>query len=381
MESDVPTDDSDQQRSYSPLVRRLAEEFEVDLDAIRGTGPGGRVTRADVQQAAFGPNLDHDSSSAGGDPETGEATAAEEDAPDGGDATGNETPETGEVAAEVGNADPETEPASDAEAPSEGGGVTTAGPESSTEVESEGEPEDDAESTASTDRDDTTDSADDTVIETEPAAEAEEPIEIKLGLDIDEVELIVTEPITFSLQAEITADALLRVQDRLRRYREQPIPLAALVVRLLAPSLQEAPTLNTSVADHYEPADSITVSVHLIADERMVELERVESSTLTELAEGVAFGTTESETAPTFAVSCFAGTAVTAAVPTLEDTAAAMTIGQPRDGFRLVNGVAQPTTTITLGLTCAEHIDEVVAARFLSDVSAGLEEPILVFAD
>src|SRR5438105_3124315 len=36
----------------SPLARRLAQEHELDLSAIRGTGPGGRVTRDDVLGAA-----------------------------------------------------------------------------------------------------------------------------------------------------------------------------------------------------------------------------------------------------------------------------------------------------------------------------------------
>ncbi|HSG77946.1 MAG TPA: dihydrolipoamide acetyltransferase family protein [Acidimicrobiia bacterium] len=35
-----------------PAVRRLASELGVDLGAIRGSGPGGRVTRADVEAAA-----------------------------------------------------------------------------------------------------------------------------------------------------------------------------------------------------------------------------------------------------------------------------------------------------------------------------------------
>jgi pyruvate/2-oxoglutarate dehydrogenase complex dihydrolipoamide acyltransferase (E2) component len=36
----------------SPLVRRQARDLGVDLDGVRGTGPGGRVTRADVDAAA-----------------------------------------------------------------------------------------------------------------------------------------------------------------------------------------------------------------------------------------------------------------------------------------------------------------------------------------
>jgi len=35
----------------SPLVRRLAEEHELDLSAIAGTGTGGRITKSDVMQA------------------------------------------------------------------------------------------------------------------------------------------------------------------------------------------------------------------------------------------------------------------------------------------------------------------------------------------
>jgi pyruvate/2-oxoglutarate dehydrogenase complex dihydrolipoamide acyltransferase (E2) component len=36
----------------SPLVRRQARELGVDLDGVSGSGPGGRVTRADVDAAA-----------------------------------------------------------------------------------------------------------------------------------------------------------------------------------------------------------------------------------------------------------------------------------------------------------------------------------------
>jgi pyruvate dehydrogenase E2 component (dihydrolipoamide acetyltransferase) len=36
----------------SPLARRLAAKLGVDLDAVRGTGPRGAITRGDVEQAA-----------------------------------------------------------------------------------------------------------------------------------------------------------------------------------------------------------------------------------------------------------------------------------------------------------------------------------------
>jgi pyruvate/2-oxoglutarate dehydrogenase complex dihydrolipoamide acyltransferase (E2) component len=36
----------------SPLARRLAEQLGIDLAQVRGTGPGGRITKEDVEQAA-----------------------------------------------------------------------------------------------------------------------------------------------------------------------------------------------------------------------------------------------------------------------------------------------------------------------------------------
>ena len=40
---------SQPRKRYSPVVQRLAEEYNVDLSKITGTGIGGRVTRKDVQ--------------------------------------------------------------------------------------------------------------------------------------------------------------------------------------------------------------------------------------------------------------------------------------------------------------------------------------------
>lgn len=36
------------EKRYSPLVRRLAKEYNVNLESIKGTGEGGRVTKKDV---------------------------------------------------------------------------------------------------------------------------------------------------------------------------------------------------------------------------------------------------------------------------------------------------------------------------------------------
>src|SRR5579883_1151450 len=36
----------------SPLARKMAEQLRIDLASVTGTGPGGRITKEDVEQAA-----------------------------------------------------------------------------------------------------------------------------------------------------------------------------------------------------------------------------------------------------------------------------------------------------------------------------------------
>jgi len=49
------TSSSDARRAVSPVARRLAAEFGVDLASVVGSGPGGRITREDVERAAREP--------------------------------------------------------------------------------------------------------------------------------------------------------------------------------------------------------------------------------------------------------------------------------------------------------------------------------------
>jgi 2-oxoglutarate dehydrogenase E2 component (dihydrolipoamide succinyltransferase) len=44
----APNGDADRSRVYSPIVRRMAAEHDVDLDQVEGRGVGGRVRKADL---------------------------------------------------------------------------------------------------------------------------------------------------------------------------------------------------------------------------------------------------------------------------------------------------------------------------------------------
>ena len=45
-------------RPVSPVAKKLAAELGVNLDAIEGSGPGGRITKEDVERAARGPKVE-----------------------------------------------------------------------------------------------------------------------------------------------------------------------------------------------------------------------------------------------------------------------------------------------------------------------------------
>src|SRR4051794_17463230 len=48
-----PSHGRDGQVRATPLVRRRAQELGIDLQAVRGTGPGGRITEDDVRGAGM----------------------------------------------------------------------------------------------------------------------------------------------------------------------------------------------------------------------------------------------------------------------------------------------------------------------------------------
>ncbi|WP_444685670.1 dihydrolipoamide acetyltransferase family protein [Alkalicoccus luteus] len=90
--------DTSQQGRYSPAVMRLAQEHQLDLNSIQGSGRGGRITRKDIQKV-----IDE-----GGQPEAKEAARSsqpeaapaktepvQDSAPPSSDARRDEVPVTG----------------------------------------------------------------------------------------------------------------------------------------------------------------------------------------------------------------------------------------------------------------------------------------------
>jgi pyruvate dehydrogenase E2 component (dihydrolipoamide acetyltransferase) len=45
----APPDGSEEQGPLSPLVRKMAREYNIDLSKVKGTGAGGRITKQDVE--------------------------------------------------------------------------------------------------------------------------------------------------------------------------------------------------------------------------------------------------------------------------------------------------------------------------------------------
>ncbi|MGI8728473.1 MAG: dihydrolipoamide acetyltransferase family protein [Solirubrobacteraceae bacterium] len=66
----------------SPLARRIAHEESVDLHRLSGTGPGGRVVRSDVEQAASSGTAPISDSEQAGEPDAVPTTAVEAPATD-----------------------------------------------------------------------------------------------------------------------------------------------------------------------------------------------------------------------------------------------------------------------------------------------------------
>ncbi|MEM7338173.1 MAG: E3 binding domain-containing protein [Actinomycetota bacterium] len=354
--------------AVSPLVRRLAEEFKVDLDTITGTGPEGRITRADVQRVAFGRAIEPDGAAgAGAMPvDTSDATI---DASPAADATPSEEP-----------------PAPNEEAPADEAGPD-AEPDTATATETETEPIADAPATDTEPMADgpATDGpteaplveaaqAEATPAETTPAETAEveaAPVEVgQLELDAPSSDATSSAPSTgdplvpaparaaVTLMIEPDATALVRARQVLPATDDGLIDLSTLVVRLAMAAVPEFGGAGP-ITLHRPGRTPISVGPDL-------SLEQLHDA-LTALAAPAAVDSD----AIVFSLVAAPSTAV--CLPTLADEVSlALGVAGPRS--------ASAGATLTVALTVdTTAIDVAAADRFMGRLDQLITDPLLAF--
>jgi pyruvate dehydrogenase E2 component (dihydrolipoamide acetyltransferase) len=328
--------DTDRERLYSPLVRRLAEEFEIDLSTVKGTGPGGRVTRADVQAAA------ESSPSA--------TTAADPAAPTGLVAPNKlvavpDLPDTDEP-------EPEPEPAP---APAEA------------EIDPEPEPEAEPE-------------------EADAEVEAAQTFSVTFEVDVSQLvkaQWRLEEVGDLAMPIEALLAALARpALDQFPTMRAR-IDDGAVVVTDGFDLVID----NVGVGDTYlEPTTTTPTpltSVMVPGDEEHSLLELADLVTTATESASPAPATAEptDEDRGSFTIDHVGSTGATGATPVLKpSTTAAVAYGQPRSSLHLVDGTPQERTMMVLTGTFDQRATTTgEAGHFMACLATYLEDPLLAF--
>ncbi len=356
--ADGPPDRDRDRATVSPMVRRLAEEFGVDLAALTGSGPDGRITRADVQRAAFGTVIGEPAPAAAAPmPVTTDTTISTPVDPDASD----------DILAGQHHPPPAHRPTAPAEP------LTPADLMPSTPA------------------------AAPTPSALPPPGRTPGPGLARTGQDTDPT-VIPDLPLgpTLTLYREVEVDELLRAHERLHATIDGGLPLEALFMRLALPVLVEHPRMNARVngehqlvpADHYDvaftcsgPRGLATPVVRQINDRSLRALGRAVTDLAARAGQGrLRAGETGGQT---FTVHNLGPLGVTAGTTTLPaGTAALVSYGQPRPSLRLVAGSPREVPVMTVGVTVDHHlVDDGEAARFLAKIGLYLEEPILAFTD
>lgn len=354
-------------RQASPMVRRLAEEFGVDLATLTGTGPGGRITRADVQRTAFGTVVGEDPDDLPSDnqlPLSASATITTPAGPHGHDVVADAI--SHDVVADA-ITDP---PAGDIDAPArpESEPSPTPPPPTTTDLMISSAPS-----------------------SPQPVITLDQPTSGPVGVVPEQP----PGPL-LTLYREVEVDQLLRAHERLDSTIDGGLPLEALLMRLVLPVLVAHPRMNARVdergqlipADHYDvaftcagrPAMTMPV-VRQVSDRSLRALGR-EVIDLTRRA-GQGHLTAADTGGQTFTVHNLGPLGITAGTTSLPaGTAALVSYGQPRPTLRLVAGATREIPIMTVGVTVDHRlVDDSEAARFLARVGLYLEEPILAFTD
>lgn len=401
----------------SPLVRRLAAEFGVDLDTIDGTGPGGRVVREDVQRAAFGGEPLPGSTDAGPEPDSAAGaeppTAADSNplakiaapAEPADDATATGTPPSPPPDDTPLDDRSDNETADDATTDTAPNGpVTITRPDAPTDerstVDAAPTPDDEARDAGSTHDESTADATPtrsgersplDDGLGTGPVAtqrntdtgsapvagrRVEEPPVAGGGVDSNDGG---QHPPVLGMTIEVDGAQLVVAHERLRAESGRQISLDALLVKLVAATLPEFPELAT---DPSSPAIAFVRPGQLGLDRATVV--GAAQMSLTELDvrmdELVRRSTAVEASRPALTVIDGGRFGVTAIAPTLGGATAAVAFGTARPTVTIVDGSPKAGATLSVtGVFDDSVVDLARAAAFLNRLRIYLEDPILAF--
>lgn len=393
----------------SPLVRRLAVEFGVDLDTIDGTGPGGRVVREDVQRAAFGSEPLPGSTDAELDPApTADAepdSAAEPEPTTDTDPTPDTDPPTSTNALPASPTTTDTDPTPAAGAsiplaagnPGDDPAPHDALPDGPTAEPGDNPTRDDApaplEPTATPDHapttlDEPTSGAAPTLgggstprdhhTDTNPVPAPRDDGSPVAAVERDSADGGQHPPV-LGMTIEVDGAQLVVAHERLRAESGRQISLDALLVKLVAATLPEFPELATDPAS---PAIAFVRPGELGLDRATVV--GAAQMSLTELDvrmdELVRRSTAVDASRPALTVIDGGRFGVTAIAPTLAGATAAVAFGSARPTVTIVDGSPKAGATLSVtGVFDDSVVDLARAAAFLNRLRIYLEDPILAF--
>jgi pyruvate dehydrogenase E2 component (dihydrolipoamide acetyltransferase) len=343
-EAEAPASDGNGGRAKaSPVARRIAREHGVDLSTLEGTGPGGRIVKADVEAAA-----------SGGDGEAGTAEAEE--------------PET-------------REPELSEEAAASGDGEQ-AGAEEQPEAEADEQPEPEPERGKA------------------PAGETgrgevtvQEPSRIQQVIARRMAESKATIP-HFTLSMDVDMEGAVELRDQLKALaaeRETPVPsYNDMVVKACAIALRDFPMVNGAYRDgKFELYGRVNIGVAVAGEGTLIvptifDADRKGLGTIASESRGLAEKVRDGKISPpelsgaTFSITNLGMYGVTHFTAVINPPQAAiLAVGKMEPKPVVRDGEVVARNTMNLTIACDHRIlSGAPAAEFLGRVKAILEQPI-----
>jgi len=340
-EAEAPASDGNGGRAKaSPVARRIAREHGVDLSTLEGTGPGGRIVKADVEAAA---------SAGDGDTDTAEAEEPQ-----------TREPELSEEAAGADDEQAEAEEQPDAE------------------DEPEPEPERGKAAAGETGRGEVT---------------VQEPSRIQQVIARRMAESKATIP-HFTLSMDVDMEGAVELRDQLKALaaeRETPVPsYNDMVVKACAIALRDFPLVNGAYRDgKFELYGRVNIGVAVAGEGTLIvptifDADRKGLGTIASESRGLAEKVRDGKISPpelsgaTFSITNLGMYGVTHFTAVINPPQAAiLAVGKMEPKPVVRDGEVVARNTMNLTIACDHRIlSGAPAAEFLGRVKAILEQPI-----